>query len=210
MPNISLEGIFIRVIPALIGLVVHEYMHAYTALRCGDTTARDMGRLTFNPKAHLDPIGTILIILVGFGWAKPVPVNPYNFRHPGRDDILVSVAGPASNFVLGILFALLLRTLTSLPIDFSGRYAAGLLMMVYWGAMINFLLGIFNLLPIAPLDGHHILRELLPYGARERFMQLNRFGPLIIIALFLFGGGIFRLMLTPAEILIKLIAGIEI
>ncbi|NIA21505.1 MAG: site-2 protease family protein [Anaerolineaceae bacterium] len=208
MLDLSPESIFIRVIPALIGLVVHEYMHAYTALRCGDPTARNMGRLTFNPKAHLDPIGTILIVLVGFGWAKPVPINPYNFRHPGRDDMLVSFAGPASNFVLGILFALLLRTLLLLPIDFSGRYAGGLLDMVYWGAMINFLLGIFNLLPIAPLDGHHILRELLPYEARERYMQLNRFGPLIIIALFIFGGGIFRLMLVPAQVLIGLIAGV--
>ena len=123
---------------------------------------------------------------------------------------VVSVAGPASNFVLGILFALLLRTLLLLPVDLSGRYAAGLLDMVIWGAMINFLLGIFNLLPIAPLDGHHILRELLPYGARERFMQFSRFGPLIIIALFIFGGGVFRLMWTPAVILIELISGVEI
>ncbi len=210
MFGFSLMDLVIRMPPVLIALTVHEFMHAYTALRCGDTTARDMGRLTFNPLAHLDPIGTILIVLVGFGWAKPVPVNPYNFRHPGRDDMLVSFAGPASNFVLGILFALLLRTLLLLPVDLSGRYATGLVEMVKWGALINFLLGIFNLLPIAPLDGHHILRELLPYGARERFMQFSRFGPLLIIALWLFGGGIFRLMLTPAVILIELIAGVKI
>lgn len=173
----------------LMSLVIHEHAHARTAWCFGDATARDRGRMTLNPMAHLDFTGTLAMLFVGFGWAKPVPVNPFNL-HPVRlGNIAVSLAGPASNLLLAVISLLLLR----------GLY----LVSDYWAindsvfntvaialshlAGINILLCTFNLVPLYPLDGHHILGELLDYRRGPAYMQWQlQYGRILLMAL-LFG-----------------------
>jgi Zn-dependent protease len=174
-------------LPLLIfSIVIHEYAHARTAWNFGDPTARAMGRMTLNPMAHLDPIGTLALLFVGFGWAKPVPVNPFNL-HPQRlGDIAVSIAGPASNLLVAIVSLLLLRGWEALgDYGFIGDsvynpIANGLFTL----GVINIVLCTFNLVPLYPLDGHHILRELLPVNNQQSFMMWQmRYGRILVIAL---------------------------
>ena len=144
----------------ILGLTVHEFCHAYCAYKLGDNTARDQGRLTFNPIKHIDIIGFLFIIFAGFGWAKPVQFNPENLRNYRRDKALIAAAGPASNLVLGILLCLLLNLL--FPIIFKKILAEEnfyyhLHEVLIYAALINFGLFVFNLLPIPPLDGSHIV-----------------------------------------------------
>ena len=179
----------------LLSLTIHEFAHARTAQMFGDHTARYMGRCTMNPMAHLDPMGSIMILLVGFGWAKPVPVNPNNL-HPRRfGDIMVSLAGPLSNLVLGCICLLglniLLRTHADglsenfeiEPRGMIDMIALGLL----WVGVINLNLMVFNLIPLFPLDGHHIFREMLPSRNQYNFMRWQmHYGRWALLAL-LFG-----------------------
>ncbi|HEX7456614.1 MAG TPA: site-2 protease family protein [Candidatus Nanoarchaeia archaeon] len=159
---------------------VHEASHAYFANKLGDPTARLLGRMTLNPAAHIDPIGTVLVPLVLFvlggfifGWAKPTPINPLNFVNPRRDGAIVAFAGPASNFAIAIFFSILFRIF---PIQV-------LLILI----SINLILGIFNLLPIPPLDGYKVLLGILPKEAALRLSVLENYGPIILIVfLFLF------------------------
>ena len=159
---------------------VHEASHAYFANKLGDPTARLLGRMTLNPAAHIDPIGTVLVPLVLFvlggfifGWAKPTPINPLNFVNPRRDGAIVAFAGPASNFTIAIFFSILFRIF---PIQV-------LLILI----SINLILGIFNLLPIPPLDGYKVLLGILPKEAALRLSVLENYGPIILIVfLFLF------------------------
>ena len=158
--------------PLLLSLVIHEYAHARTALAFGDPTARNMGRLTLNPIAHLDPIGTLAILLANFGWAKPVPVNPYNLHPRGTADILVAMAGPASNIMIALVTGLALR----LVYVYHGIPDRGTLMesveiLLKTTMVVNILLCVFNLLPLFPLDGHHIVREKLPHDRQQPFMD---------------------------------------
>ncbi len=166
----------------------HEAAHAWMAYRCGDDTARLMGRMTLNPIVHIDPIGTVLIPIVmivfspGFailGWGKPCPVNPLNFRNYRRDDILVSLAGPASNFIIILACVLIVRTTIFVAghmpnmSETSASIALRLLIFVTLLARINVILAIFNLIPIPPLDGSHILKHYLPPDMQ---MSYERFG----------------------------------
>ena len=185
----SIPELTTRVPVVILALTVHEFMHAYTAWRCGDDTAKSLGRLTLNPLAHLDVLGTICLMFAPIGWAKPVPVNPYNFRHPSRDDILVSVAGVAANFVMAALAGVMLRWLALTHFEPKTVLAAGLVVVLFNAVALNLGLCFFNLLPIAPLDGHHVVRELLPYPAKERFMEFSRYGPIILLGLVFIGGG---------------------
>jgi Zn-dependent protease len=177
-----ITGLILRLPVILFSLTVHEFMHAWAAWKCGDDTARRAGRLTLNPLAHLDLLGTICLIVGPIGWAKPVPVDRSNFRYETarRDDILVSGAGVAANFVLGIVFALVLRFFGGaiLAIDQVGPI---LYEMVFVGGLINFGLAIFNLLPIPPLDGSHILQNLLPLNAAIRFQELRSYGAIVLL-----------------------------
>jgi Zn-dependent protease len=175
--------------PILFALTVHEYAHGWMALRFGDPTARDAGRLTLNPLSHLDPIGTLMLFIVHLGWAKPVPVNPYNFRNPKKDMMWVSLAGPGTNFVTAFACGLLLRLIS----PFSGSLEMGssafgiLLMMIVYGMMINLVLCFFNLIPLPPLDGSKILMGLLPPEYEHYIVQLERFGPFLLIGIIMIG-----------------------
>jgi Zn-dependent protease len=149
--------------PILLALTFHEYAHAYMAYRYGDDTARQSGRLTLNPLRHLDPLGTIMIFIVHFGWAKPVPVNPNRLRNPKKDMLWISAAGPLANMVLALASGLLIRVLLTIGVTPDRHTAIGLLFfMVIMSLQINLALAIFNILPIAPLDGSKILFALLP------------------------------------------------
>jgi Zn-dependent protease len=174
--------------PILLALTFHEYAHAYAAYRYGDDTAKQNGRLTLNPLRHLDPLGTIMIFIVHFGWAKPVPVNPYRLRNPKKDMLWISAAGPLANMVLALASGLLIRVLLNRGVIPGGHTAAGLLFfMVVMSLQINLALAIFNILPIAPLDGSKILAGLLPARYEKLIHYLQRYGPFILIGLILIG-----------------------
>lgn len=190
------------VIPILIfSVVIHETAHGWVALKCGDTTARDMGRLTLNPLPHIDLFGSIilpLVLILGganffIAWAKPVPIDPRNFSNFRRDDSLVTMAGPLSNFILAFLCSLaviLMKTaldhITFNEEAFGYQFLNFLFKMFSYGIFLNVVLGIFNLFPIPPLDGSHILANILPEEAAMRFRKIGFFGVFIILALFNF------------------------
>jgi Zn-dependent protease len=178
------------VMPAvLVGFTVHEFSHALVAVRLGDSTPRDQGRLTLNPISHIELIGLLMILLVGFGWAKPVQINPRNFKNPKNDEILVSLAGPFSNLLFGIAFALALKFLFTLApqIFYTGGFGPVLFQILSYFVWINLLLAIFNLFPIPPLDGSHILLSLIPDKFSRFKLVYTRYGRFILIALILLG-----------------------
>lgn len=190
----------------LLALTVHEFFHAWSALRFGDTTARDAGRLTLNPLAHLDLFGTIVLFLsqFRFGWAKPVPVNPYNLRgNPRVADFWISAAGPLSNLGLAFLFGLLFRAVAALSLPLPGP----VFMILFYGVSVNVSLALFNLIPLFPLDGSHILRSVLPDSYGPMLDNLDRFAPFLLMILILVGG--FWIILGPfIRFLIALFAGV--
>ena len=169
---------------ALLSLTVHEFAHARTALTFGDPTAQSMGRVSLNPLVHLDVVGTICILLAGFGWAKPVPVNPYNLRPPKWGDIAVSIAGPLANLTLALLCGIALVLMMRFGFDFSTHWGDIGLQMLLWTFAINIGLCVFNLIPLYPLDGHHIVRELLTPDRQQDFMDWQvRRGSFVLIGL---------------------------
>lgn len=160
----------------VIGLVIHELAHAYTAFRLGDSTAKDEGRITLNPLKHLEPLGFLLILVAGFGWAKPVMFNPENLQHKHRDEILISLAGPFSNLLLGTFFFLVARGLYFLePFQASETGLLVVNLLILWG-VINFGLFVFNLLPIPPLDGSHLYTTFLKQSNPVLFQRLYVWG----------------------------------
>ena len=165
----------------------HELAHGWVAYKLGDSTAKDAGRLTLNPIKHLDVLGTIVFFVTRMiGWAKPVPVNPFNFKNPKRDMAWVAVAGPAMNILLAAGFTLLLKTLLLIPISRSSfliSFLMPLAMMIKVGIIINVGLAIFNIIPIPPLDGSKILEGLLPVEAALQYAKLERYGFIILILL---------------------------
>ncbi|MCP4580453.1 MAG: site-2 protease family protein [candidate division Zixibacteria bacterium] len=179
----DLERLILLAPAFLLAITIHEYSHGYIAFRLGDPTAKDAGRLTFNPISHLDIFGTLALLFIGFGWAKPVPVNPRNFANPRQDNLWVALAGPASNFIGAFFFGLLFRALSPLLSGFEIGQVA--LAMIYLAVWINLILTIFNLLPIPPLDGFHILEGLVSYENYIRLQEFARFGPMILLGLIL-------------------------
>jgi Zn-dependent protease len=174
--------------PILLALTFHEYAHAYVANRLGDDTAKQSGRLSLNPLRHLDPLGTIMIFLVHFGWAKPVPVNPHRLKNPKKDMLWISAAGPFANMVLALASGILLRLLIATGGTPDRTSLMGLLIyVVFMSLQINLALAIFNILPIAPLDGSKILAGLLPAGYEKMFYFMDRYGPFILLGLIIFG-----------------------
>ena len=200
--------------PILLALTFHEFAHAYVANRFGDDTAKRNGRLTMNPLAHLDPLGTIMIFLVHFGWAKPVPVNPYNLQNPKQGMLWISAAGPMSNILLALISGLLLRFFSTMDIALQPNSVMEIfLIMIVWSLRINLALAIFNILPVAPLDGSKILYGLLPERFGKHIHLLERYGPVVLIGLIISGHftGISilgRLIWPFVEFFSKLFAGI--
>jgi Zn-dependent protease len=190
----------------VIAITFHEFCHALAADHMGDPTPRSRGRLTLNPLAHADPIGTIVLplinILTGFptiGWAKPVPIDPFNFRHPKRDEIIVSLAGPISNLFLATISSLIIRFLPLSEI---------FILFFYLLTFINISLFVFNLIPIPPLDGSHILLNLLPEKSRIQWEEtFDHYGFVLIIVLVFFpiahGQSLVSLVISPIISLIS-------
>lgn len=179
----------------LFSIVIHECAHGIAALSHGDPTARNAGRITLNPIPHIDLFGSILVPLFfllaqGFrptiliGWAKPVPVNPLNFRDSRRGELEVSLSGPLSNLLLALVFALIYRML--LPLHGGSGLLVAVKFMLLYGMHINCLLAVFNLIPVPPLDGSHILAALLPYDAAIRYRQMSSYGMWILILILMF------------------------
>lgn len=183
---------------SLIGLViaitVHEFAHAYSADRLGDPTPRLQGRLTLNPLAHLDPLGTLMLLFVRFGWGKPVVFDPFNLRHPRRDSAIISVAGPVANLLIAGICSILLHLLFAyrLPlVALQGGAAVYLLIALLQPIVIlNVMLAVFNLIPIHPLDGFKIVGGMLPAEYAKQWYELERYGILFLLFLIfpLFGG----------------------
>ena len=208
--------IFYQMIAFLFAISVHESAHAWTASRCGDPTARMLGRVSLNPIRHIDLFGTIILPLVAaisgiplLGWAKPTPVDPRNFRNPMLDDILTSVAGPVSNFIVATGALLLLGAIslsspsghaliTGLAGDFNGAPSSSVLtpvaMLLYALMIINIVLAVFNLIPVPPLDGSHVLRHFLSEPVRRVY---DRIGFFALLALVYLGGGLLSGLIRP-------------
>jgi len=189
----TIQKITIWILPVLLAVSLHEAAHAWMADRKGDPTSRLMGRLTFNPLKHIDPIGTILvptlmILFTGFafGWAKPVPVDARNLRNPKKDMMWVAMAGPASNFIMAFLWAIFLN-ISVLLVDSQSSISLFFLLMPVAGITINVILGVLNLLPIPPLDGGRIMAGLLSPRASLQYSKIEPYGFFIIIALMLTG-----------------------
>jgi len=169
-------------------ITVHEWAHAWMANRCGDPTARYLGRMTLNPLPHVDLLGTVLLPLlmisgalggIGIlGWGKPVPVNPANFTHYRRDDILVSMAGPVSNIIMTLLALVLLRLVGMVPSAYGETARTVFLEPL---ARISFMLAFFNLLPVPPLDGSHVLRHMLGWHAQQFYDRLGQYGFVLLL-----------------------------
>ena len=184
----QLQTLLLIAPPILLALTFHEYAHAYVANRLGDDTAKKGGRLSLNPLRHLDPLGTIMIFLVHFGWAKPVPVNPYRLKNPKKDMLWISAAGPLSNMALALASGILFRLLVATGETPDRTSITGLLIyVVFMSLQINLALAIFNVLPIAPLDGSKILSGLLPARFGKMFYLMERYGPFVLLGLILFG-----------------------
>lgn len=178
----------------LLSLSLHETAHGYAALKMGDPTARNLGRLSLNPLRHLDPVGFLCMLLAGFGWANPVPINSRNFRNPRKGLAVTALAGPASNLLLALLFLLLLRFLgfgllwnLAYPSEFAARMAYFFVLFLYYGIQLNLTLAVFNLLPIPPLDGSRILSLMLPPRLLYKYMRYQRQISLIVMLLLLLG-----------------------
>ena len=209
-------AILYQMIAFLFAISVHESAHAWTASRCGDPTARMLGRVSLNPIRHIDLFGTIILPLVAaisgiplLGWAKPTPVDPRNFRHPVMDDILTSVAGPVSNFIVATGALLLLGGISlssasghslvmGLPGGSDGAASDSALtpvaMLLYAFMIINIVLAVFNLIPVPPLDGSHVLRHFLPDSVG---MVYDRIGIFALLALVYLGGGLLSGLIRP-------------
>ena len=192
MPNNMIYEIAIWLVPLVIAIVFHEVAHGLVARRLGDPTAQEQGRLSLNPIRHIDPFGTVILPLIlaishapVFGWAKPVPVNYQRLRNPRRDMVLVALAGPGMNLLLALLGAAILAATISL----SGGADAGAAGMVAANAvnfiLINIFLAVFNLLPVPPFDGGHVVQGLLPPAAARRFSHVGRYALLVLVILLL-------------------------
>ncbi|MCP4365005.1 MAG: site-2 protease family protein [Planctomycetes bacterium] len=168
----------------LTAITVHEFSHALAADKLGDPTARYEGRLTLNPIAHLDPVGTLCLFVAHFGWGKPVPINPRYFRHPLRDDMIVSACGPLSNLLMAMGMGIILQVSAENSLIPVRSYLFDFLRM---GLIINLSLCFFNLLPLYPLDGSHILRGLLPRNLVPEFDHISSYSPFILLGLVALG-----------------------
>ncbi|MGD8484083.1 MAG: site-2 protease family protein [Thioalkalispiraceae bacterium] len=197
-----LQKIAVSALPILFAVVLHEVAHGWVARYCGDNTAWQQGRLSLNPLSHIDPIGTILVplllvVTVGFvfGWAKPVPINWANLRHPRRDMMLVAAAGPTANLLMALFWALMLKLSLVLPVE-ADWVVRPLNYMAQFGILVNIILMIFNLLPLPPLDGGRIAVNLLPHPWGGYLARVEPYGFFVI--LILLATGVLARLIWPA------------
>jgi Zn-dependent protease len=203
----------IMLVPGLFAITCHEVSHGFVAWRYGDPTARMLGRLTLNPLKHIDVIGTLMIVFIGIGWAKPVPVVYENLRNPKRDMIWVAAAGPITNLLLACASAMLLRGLVTFasPAVTSGSQLSmviePLVLMLAFSVYINLLLAIFNMIPLPPLDGGRVLSGLLPYRQAAALSRIEPYGMVIIIVLVFFTNIFSYVILPLLNVGVHLLAG---
>lgn len=210
--------LIIQLPPLMLAISFHEMAHGYVAFKRGDYTAKMLGRVTLNPVKHIDPVGTVLVPImlafsgtgVIFGWAKPVPVTSSNFKSPRKDNAIVSLAGPASNFILAAFLALIFRILLWVPgynAIMSSAVLKPLVFMIIYGIRISVILGVFNLIPVYPLDGSHIVQGMLPAHQAQVYSRHERYG--FIILLVLLFTGIFWTIIGPVySVIVRLISSI--
>jgi Zn-dependent protease len=171
-------------VPAvLIGLTIHELAHAWIALKLGDDTPKLLGRVTLNPLRHIDILGFVLLVVAGFGWGKPVIINRNNLKHPFRDDVLIALAGPASNLLFAVVLVLVLRVLFVFAAVRSSSLFSTVISTLFVFISMNVSLGLFNLLPIPPLDGSHLLVNLLSLKSAEMAAVFFKYGSWLLIAI---------------------------
>jgi Zn-dependent protease len=182
----------------IIAFTLHEYSHAYTAYKFGDHTAKDLGRVSLNPKVHLDVLGTILIFIAGFGWAKPVPVIRSKFKYPRLMGIVVSAAGPLSNLLIGIIGMMIMYMIKASGVMEHLSYGinSAIVVFFFYLVVLNFLLFIFNLIPLPPLDGYRIIEDLAPIHLRIRMVRFEQWG-IFIFLLLVFVRPLFKVTLAP-------------
>ena len=173
---------FIIALLLIIVISIHEFAHAFVADRLGDPTPKLAGRLTLHPLAHLDPIGTLLILFAGFGWGKPVPFDPFNLRNPNKDSALISLAGPLSNITMAIIGALVFRFMEWVPFILFGPVIVEIVSTFIY---FNVLLAVFNLIPIHPLDGFKVVAGRLSKHYYHEWMELERYGMILLLLLIL-------------------------
>lgn len=194
----------------LLAITVHEFAHGYVAYRFGDLTAKSQGRLTFNPISHLDPFGTLVLVLTRtIGWAKPVPVDARNLRHPRSDMMWISLAGPIANLITAVILAAALHLTAFLiggrpPSQFSYYIVQPFILMLYMGVRINVVLAVFNIIPVPPLDGSKILAGLLPRQQAYQFEKLEPYG-FIILMLLIFTNVITYVISPPIQFIFSLL-----
>lgn len=202
----------VMLVPGMLAVVCHEVSHGYVAWRFGDPTARMMGRLTLNPVKHIDIFGTLMIFIIGIGWAKPVPVVSENLRNPKRDMIWVAAAGPITNIILATVSAFLLRGLVAfgtpaIPGSPLGMLVEPVVLMLAFSVYINLLLAIFNMIPVPPLDGGRVLVGLLPQRQAAAWSRIEPYGMVIIIVLVFFTN-LFSYIISPVlRMGVELLAG---
>ncbi|BCW98913.1 MAG: peptidase M50 [Armatimonadota bacterium] len=197
--------IFVTLFAVVVSITVHEFAHAASAVLAGDDTPRRQGRISLNPVDHFDPVGFIMIVFMtvtgfGIGWGKPVMVNPANFRNPRRDDVLVSLWGPVSNIIMATVCAILLRTGV---LAFTPGLRYFLIIMV----IVNIGLALFNLIPLPPLDGSHILQGILPPESARSYAQFASQYGMAILLLLLVTGGVRLIIGPPRDLLMTLLLG---
>ncbi len=211
--DFSISAIVVKFAVLIFSLSVHEFSHAWAAFRCGDRTAMLAGRLTLNPLAHLDPLGTIMILFAPIGWAKPVPVNPGRMKHPRRDDMLVALAGPGSNIVVALCAGLVMRALTASQGNLLYTSEGGVgLMAALSGALalmvfMNLALAFFNLIPLFPLDGSHVLENLLPLEMQMRYLEIRPYLPWVLMALIFFTPVLGWVIIVPLSYIAPVFSG---
>lgn len=186
----------------LLSLILHENAHGVAALYMGDTTAKDSGRLSLNPLKHLSPLGTLSLLIFHFGWAKPVPINPYNFRKKKLGNFLVSISGIITNFLLAFIFLVIFNFVIS-EVD-ANPY---LILFVKSMVQYNVLLGVFNLIPLPPLDGSKIVMTFLPDKVNYKLLSVERYTNMILIAL-IFTGAISKVVLYMSDFVLKFMYGL--
>lgn len=196
--DINLQDIIIRTIAVLVAIIPHEMAHGYAAYLCGDETAKNDGRLSLNPLHHLDPIGTICLIFFKFGWAKPVMINPNNFRDRKKGTFFVSIAGVLTNFILAIISVIIMKHIRLNDFVFE------LFMNIFW---FNIVLGVFNLIPIPPLDGSKLLFSFLPQKYEYYLIKYEKYG-YILLLLLIMTDNLDKILIPMVNFMINLIGKI--